>query len=331
MVRSKRFRFGSESQIGSEISQVVRQGQAEAGELNVEFIDIERIETDPENSRALGLTEEEFNWLLDKELVAAAREQEGEIDRRTQMLLKLHGLAESVRAHGIQQPIRVYRRGDRFRLVYGERRYWASRVAGLSAIPAWISRTRPARLRSLQLIENLQRDDLDLTARLRNIAAVVEEMEGAENDPVSAEDLSRTIGVSKRQAYKYLTILKGPADIMSAVSQARIRSLSAAADLAGIDDAAARARAISAVEAGMSVKKAREKAISPKPQFQHGTTKGRPATKINLGSTRNGPLVREIIRRFKSDGQIPPIDWSDYSSVTKTWKAFLADLERTLS
>lgn len=331
MVRSKRFRFGSESQIRSEISQVVRQGQAEAGELNVEFIDITRIETDPDNARALGLTEEELNWLLDDGLVAAAREQEGEIAGRMQMLLRLRGLAESIRAHGIQQPIRVYRRGDRFRLVYGERRYWASRIAGLSVIPAWISPTRPARLRSLQLIENLQRDDLDLSARLRNIAAVVEEMEDAEKDPVSAEELSQTIGVSKRQAYKYLTILRGPADIMAAISQARVGSLSAAAELAGIEDAAVRTRAISAVEKGMSAKEAREKASSLKSEAQKGAAKGRPATRINLGSTTNGALVREIIRRVRTDGQVPPTNWSDYSSVTKAWKAFLADLERTLS
>jgi ParB family chromosome partitioning protein len=331
MVRSKRFRFGGESQVRSEISQVVRQGQAEAGELNVEFIDIERIETDPQNSRALGLTEEEFKWLSDEKSIATARDQEGEIDERTQMLLRLRGLAESIAEHGVQQPIRVYRRGDRFRLVYGERRYWASRIAGLNAVPAWILPTRPTRLRSLQLIENLHRDDLDLPARLRNIAGVVEEMEDIDETPVSAEALSRTIGVSKRQAYKYLTILKGPVDVMSAISRARISNLSAAADVATIENPAAREQAIKAVEAGMSAKEARRKATSAKTEAHREVGKGRPAKKINLGSTTNASLVQEIIRRVETDGHVPDIDWSDYSSVTKAWRAFLIGLERTLS
>ena len=73
----------------------------------------------------------------------------------------LNMLADSIKEHGVLQPIVVVREGDRYKIVAGERRYRASIIAGLTKIPA-IIRTLDAQNRlELSIIENAQREDLN--------------------------------------------------------------------------------------------------------------------------------------------------------------------------
>ena len=69
--------------------------------------------------------------------------------------------AASIRAHGVLQPIRVRRRADRFRVVAGERRLRAARLAGLREIPTIVAELDDDRASVDALIEHLQREDLD--------------------------------------------------------------------------------------------------------------------------------------------------------------------------
>ena len=74
----------------------------------------------------------------------------------------MQALAQSIKAHGVLQPIVVIKKGDKYRIVAGERRYRASKIAGLKKIPALI-RTLSAQNRlELSLIENVQREDLNV-------------------------------------------------------------------------------------------------------------------------------------------------------------------------
>ena len=74
----------------------------------------------------------------------------------------MQALAQSIKVHGVLQPIVVIKKGDKYRIVAGERRYRASKIAGLKKIPALI-RTLSAQNRlELSLIENVQREDLNV-------------------------------------------------------------------------------------------------------------------------------------------------------------------------
>lgn len=86
----------------------------------------------------------------------------------------LSDLAESIREHGVLQPIRVVAAGDRYRLVYGQRRVLASRLAGRETIPATVATGTDAQSELAQaIVENIQREDLNAIDEARAIDRLV--------------------------------------------------------------------------------------------------------------------------------------------------------------
>ena len=74
---------------------------------------------------------------------------------------KLEDLAESIKAHGLIQPIIVRQEGNTYRIIAGERRWRAARLAGLKKVPVIIRNADDKEIKELALIENLQREDLN--------------------------------------------------------------------------------------------------------------------------------------------------------------------------
>ncbi len=113
----------------------------------------------------------------------------------------LEELAESIKTRGILQPIIVTRRGDSYLLVAGERRYRASKIAGLTKIPSVVNSDNPL---EIAIIENLQREDL----------TAVEEAEGlkslAEKYKYTHERLAVTVGKSRSTITEMLSLTKLP-------------------------------------------------------------------------------------------------------------------------
>ena len=75
---------------------------------------------------------------------------------------KLEELANSIRIHGVLQPIVVVRKNSKFLIVAGERRYRASKLAGLESVPAVVRELSDQNRLELSLIENIQRDNLNV-------------------------------------------------------------------------------------------------------------------------------------------------------------------------
>jgi len=326
MATPKKFRFGSTS-VTEAIGDVVRRGQTGHGDLHYDRVDLDRIEPDPENPRQLQLTDDEFARLSDADWVRKARAGD-DLDDRTRVLVRLRDLADSMIENDVLEPIRVFRHGSRYRIAYGERRYWGARLAGLKDIPARISDQRPSKVRTLQLVENLHRDDLDLAARMRNVIAVLGEL--AEEGEATAERFGGLVGMGERNARRYFRVATGPQDVVDAVLGGKIvRDLAAAASVSAIGDDARRLAVLANLGSGMSLVdalEAVERAFNP-PQKQ---ARGRPATKVTLGTTANAGVVREIMQRVLGKDALPDLEWDDYRAVSKAWKAFLADLERSL-
>ena len=324
--KRSRLRLGGPTLQG--IGESVTSAAEQTSELNADLIDLDRIEPDPGNPRALGITAEEVAWLQDQEQISLARSSD-DLEPRVGLLLELRDLSDSIRANGVLQPIKVYRHGGGFRIAYGERRYWGARIAQLVSIPALILGSRPARLRVLQLVENVQRSDLDLAARIRNVTGVLQEL--AEDGEATASRLASTVGMSDRMARRYVQVATGPNDLLEAVlATGTVKDLKVAAALAGMG-AQQRAFMLGRIGDGRSYAEALADWSShqkgPEPR---ASSVGRPRTKVTLGSTKNVALVRVIMQRLSEDGALPDIAWDDYGAVAKAWQRLLADIERAL-
>ncbi|WP_295447262.1 ParB/RepB/Spo0J family partition protein [uncultured Thiodictyon sp.] len=319
----KKFRFGS-SAITDAIGDTVRRGSAEAGAFHVDTLDVEKIEPDPDNPRQLLLSEEEFAWLLDAEAVTGARVSDAE-SPRLKVLLRLRDLADSMLESGVLQPIRVFRHGNMYRIAYGERRYWAARLAGMKHLPAWISDQRPARIRTLQLVENMHRDDLDLAARMRNVMGVLEEL--SEEGDATGERLGNLLGMAERSARRYLQVARGPADVLRAVFAGTIKDLLVAASASAIQDDEQRSLVLTLLAKGLTL----ERALAELEKVRKPTAermRGRPVTKVTLGATAKAGVVREIMQIILGEDHLPQLEWSDYRAVSKAWKEFLVEMEK---
>jgi ParB family transcriptional regulator, chromosome partitioning protein len=122
-------------------------------------------------------------------------------------------LAESIRRHGVLQPILVRRLPDGYELIAGERRWRAARLAGLSAVPAVVrfDDGNDAQL-VLGLIENLQRTDLDPIEEAGGLKRLTEEF------GLTHEEVAQKIGKHRVSVSQSLRLLNGCAAIQSSVA-----------------------------------------------------------------------------------------------------------------
>ena len=114
---------------------------------------------------------------------------------------KLTQLAESIKQHGVVQPIIVKKEGEIYRIVAGERRWRASRMAGLTTIPVIVKDLSNRQLMEIALIENLQREDLNPIEEAEAYDRLIKEYN------MTQEEISRTIGKSRSAVANSLRLL----------------------------------------------------------------------------------------------------------------------------
>jgi ParB family chromosome partitioning protein len=121
----------------------------------------------------------------------------------------LSELADSIKRHGILNPITVVPMHNvgMFRIVTGERRWRAASLAGLSEMPCIVRELEPEEIRTQQLIENIQREDLSPLDRARGVAAL-QDSTGA-----TTRDVAAMLGVSERTVNNLVALLELPRDI----------------------------------------------------------------------------------------------------------------------
>jgi len=104
---------------------------------------------------------------------------------------KLEQLAESIRQHGVVQPIIVRRENDTYKIVAGERRWRAARLAGLTTIPVIEKDLSNKQIMEIALIENIQREDLNPIEEAEAYSRLLNEFN------MTQEELSNSIGKSR--------------------------------------------------------------------------------------------------------------------------------------
>jgi len=129
----------------------------------------------------------------------------------------LQELASSIKLHDIIQPITVSRiAGNKFRLISGERRWRASKLAGLKDIPAYIRQANDQELLELALLENLQREDLNAMEIALSYKRMMEELSHTQ------EQVAERMGKDRSTVTNYIRLLKLPPDIQVAVRNGEI-------------------------------------------------------------------------------------------------------------
>jgi ParB family chromosome partitioning protein len=165
--------------------------------------------------------------LLSAEGAAPAREETNEvaidlIDRsplqpRTNFdEAKLEELAKSITANGVVQPVLLRRKGDRYELIAGERRWRAAQRAGLTKVPALVRQVPDESVLEIALIENIQREDLNPIEEAKAYQKLIESL-GLTQETVAAK-----VGRDRSYITNYLRLLKLPEDIQNLVQVGRL-------------------------------------------------------------------------------------------------------------
>jgi ParB family chromosome partitioning protein len=128
----------------------------------------------------------------------------------------LNELASSIREHGVFQPIIVKKSIKGYDIIAGERRFRASKMAGLDKIPAIIRDFTDAQMMEIALLENLQRENLTVIEEALAYKSMIEHLN------LTQDDLSKRVGKSRSHVTNILGLLRLPGEVQQMVSDGRI-------------------------------------------------------------------------------------------------------------
>lgn len=197
-------------------------------------------------------------------------------------------LAQSIGEHGVLQPIlvrpQIY---GGYQIVAGERRYRASRIAGLTEIPAIVRELSDSETMQIALIENLQREDLSVLEEAQGYQTLMKEY------GFSQEDVARTVGKSRSAVANILRLLSLPDEVKPLVEQGKL-SMGHARALLGLEyDESVVPAANKIVKEGLSVRETeklikrinQEELSGGKPKKQTRESKQKLYTEVELALT----------------------------------------------
>ena len=140
---------------------------------------------------------------------------------------ELAALAESIRVHGVLQPLTVRETGGGYyQIIAGERRWRAAKLAGLAEVPAVIIEADDRKVMELGLIENLQREDLNPAEEARGYQVLMEEY------GLTQEQVAQRMGKSRPAITNMLRLLALPQDVLALVEEEQLSAGHARAILA---------------------------------------------------------------------------------------------------
>ena len=161
---------------------------------------------------------------------------------------RLEELAQSIRSHGVIQPLVVRRVDDRYEIVAGERRWRAAQRASLLKVPVTIREVPDDQLLEVALIENIQRDDLNPIEEAQAYRRLSDELS------MSQEAIATAVGKDRATIANYVRLLRLPAEVRNDVASGALSMGHARALVSLPDEAAQRRLAREVVSRGLSVR-----------------------------------------------------------------------------
>ncbi|MFO0321422.1 MAG: ParB/RepB/Spo0J family partition protein [Bacteroidota bacterium] len=216
----------------------------------------------------------------------------------------LQELSESIKQHGIIQPITVRKLGyDKYQLISGERRYRAAQIAKIEDIPAYIRVANDQAMLEMGLIENIQREDLDPIEISLSFKRLIEECN------ITQEELGEKVNKQRSTVTNFLRLLKLPAVIQKGLRDKQI-SMGHARSLLSIENEDKQLAIYALIlENELSVRQVEELARDEKLKFTPKTTRvEKPLTTedklINKKLEKIFNKSVEFKRTIKGDGSI---------------------------
>lgn len=160
----------------------------------------------------------------------------------------LRELADSIEKHGVIMPIIVNKSGDRYMIIAGERRFRASKLAGLKTVPVIVKNYNERQIKEISLIENLQREDLNPMEEAMGYNNLIL------NYGLTQEEVAKTIGKSRPAIANSLRLLSLPEEVIDMLSKGELSAGHGKALLAFKTPEEQIANAEKAVKEGLSVR-----------------------------------------------------------------------------
>jgi len=208
----------------------------------------------------------------------------------------LEELRDSIRAHGVLQPIVVRRAADGYELIAGERRWRAARLAGLERIPATVKDASDEVMLELALVENVQRRDLDSIEKARGYRNMMEQL------GLTQEEVADKVGLKRSTVANHLRLLDLPEDIQGAIVRGLI-TMGHARALLSLEAESKQAELLGTiVREGLSVRQTEARVRggkAPQGASGGGSAAAKPAEEPAEAATQELPWVTDLQRRMQ--------------------------------
>ena len=166
----------------------------------------------------------------------------------------LEGLAESIKTYGVIQPIVVTKKDDYYAIIAGERRWRASKIAGINEIPAIIREDDERKNKEIALIENIQREDLNAYEKAMAVKNLMEDYN------LTQEEVAKKLGRSRSSIANTVRILNLNPDVLELAKEGKLTEGHCKALMSITDPKKQYESAIRMIEKGESVRQAEKKA-----------------------------------------------------------------------
>jgi ParB family chromosome partitioning protein len=226
----------------------------------------------------------------------------------------LEELAQSIRSHGVLQPILVRRVGDRVEIIAGERRWRAAQRAGLLKVSVVFRDVPDDQLLAVALIENIQRENLNPVEEAQAYRRLADDLQ------LSQEAIATAVGKDRATVANYMRLLRLPAEVRNDLAASVLTMGHARALLGLTDDAAQRRVAREVVSRGLSVRETealiRHEVAAPPPRealpIDPNTRAAEEQLKLALGT-------RTRIARRRQGGRIE-IDFANEHELQRLYE-----------
>jgi len=196
--------------------------------------------------------------LVDVDKIMANKGQPRKIFKEKDLL----ELCESIKENGVIQPLLVHEKDGMFEIIAGERRYRASKLAGLNKVPVIVKRTTRKDVLVMSIIENVQRSDLNCVEEALAYFQLMNEFE------LTQEEVAKKIGKERSTIANFLRILKLPKDVI-VLLQKELLSFGHAKILVSLnDDELIKRLANEVITNGFSVRELEEMAKNAKKKIK---------------------------------------------------------------
>ena len=318
--------FKIRSNLAEALDDTVTSAKNNAGQLHIEVIPLRKIELDPDNPRELSLTIDDVKF--------GVTQKDKLYDRKTKELKTLESLSKSIKEQGVLNAIIVYQYGKKYKLIAGERRSLASHIAGKVDIPARVLTSKPdvLNLSLIQWIENIERSDLSLWERFRNLEKIVNAYSkslGKDFVEIKPTELSKLLGCSIQHGVNYRHILNSSELLKKHIKNGDIGNIEKVA-LISKSNTKDQLQLIKACIKGATLSQLKK--ITSKVEVDENIGKSK---KLNFTLPTNEKAVKKIIKiifdhdefsHLKLD-EFSEVNWNDTSSALAALKKLLKSLE----